>query len=638
LICKGIRVAKAAKKTVKKRKTKKAKAGNKAPRAGAKRGAAKRAKKQPKKTAKKAVKKTVKKAAKKAKKTVKETTKKTPKRAAKKTQAEKVTVTPKKAETTAAKPVAPKVPKASSAPAPKATTASAKNSFYITTAIAYPNGVPHIGHAYEAIATDALARFQRLDGKDVFFLTGTDEHGLKMIQTAEAEGLKPMEVATRNAQRFKEMDQRLNISFDRFIRTTEEQHHRSSQEIWKRMADNGDIYLDSYAGWYSVRDEAYYAEDETTLGEDDVRRGPQGTPVEWVEEKSYFFRLSAYQDRLLALYETHPEFIGPDSRKNEVVSFVKGGLRDLSISRTTFDWGVKVPGEPEHVMYVWVDALTNYITGVGFPDEGDKDWHYWPADVHIIGKDIIRFHAVYWPAFLMSAGIPVQKRVYAHGFLFNRGEKMSKSVGNVVDPFNLANQYGVDQTRYFFLREVPFGQDGSYNHEAIVARINADLANDLGNLAQRSLSMIAKQFQGVLPEPGEFTNNDKDILAEADAMIGLARTAMATQQIHQALNAVWAVVAEANRYFAGEAPWALAKTDPARQGTVLYVTAEVVRQIAILAQPAMPQASGKLLDILGIPDDVDSRNFAALSQRIKPGVVLPAPAPVFPRYIEPTAT
>jgi methionyl-tRNA synthetase len=639
LICKGIRVAKAAKKTVKKRKTKKAKAGNKAPRAGAKRAAAKKAKKQPKKTAKKAVKKTVKKAAKKAaKKTVKETTKKTPKRAAKKTQAEKVTVTPKKAETTAAKPVAPKVPKASSAPAPKATTASAKNSFYITTAIAYPNGVPHIGHAYEAIATDALARFQRLDGKDVFFLTGTDEHGLKMIQTAEAEGLKPMEVATRNAQRFKEMDQRLNISFDRFIRTTEEQHHRSSQEIWKRMADNGDIYLDTYAGWYSVRDEAYYAEDETTLGEDDVRRGPQGTPVEWVEEKSYFFRLSAYQDRLLALYETHPEFIGPDSRKNEVVSFVKGGLRDLSISRTTFDWGVKVPGEPEHVMYVWVDALTNYITGVGFPDEGDKDWHYWPADVHIIGKDIIRFHAVYWPAFLMSAGIPVQKRVYAHGFLFNRGEKMSKSVGNVVDPFNLANQYGVDQTRYFFLREVPFGQDGSYNHEAIVARINADLANDLGNLAQRSLSMIAKQFQGVLPEPGEFTNNDKDILAEADAMIGLARTAMATQQIHQALNAVWAVVAEANRYFAGEAPWALAKTDPARQGTVLYVTAEVVRQIAILAQPAMPQASGKLLDILGIADDVDSRNFAALSQRIKPGVVLPAPAPVFPRYIEPTAT
>jgi methionyl-tRNA synthetase len=519
----------------------------------------------------------------------------------------------------------------------KAAATSTGNSFYITTAIAYPNGAPHIGHAYEAIATDALARFQRLDGRDVFFLTGTDEHGLKMIQTAEAEKLSPMEIATRNAQRFKEMDQRLNISFDRFIRTTEEQHHRSSQEIWKRMAANGDIYLDSYAGWYSVRDEAYYAEEETVLGDDNVRRGPQGTPVDWVEEESYFFKLSAYQDRLLALYAEQPDFIGPDSRKNEVVSFVKGGLRDLSISRTTFDWGVKVPNHDEHVMYVWVDALTNYITGVGFPDENDANWHYWPADVHIIGKDIIRFHAVYWPAFLMSAGIPVQKRVFAHGFLFNRGEKMSKSVGNVVDPFNLADQYGVDQMRYFFLREVPFGQDGGYNHEAIVARINADLANDLGNLAQRSLSMIGKQFQGVLPEPGSFTDNDLAILAQADGMIGLTRTAMATQQIHQALNAVWAVVAEANRYFAGEAPWALAKTDPARQRTVLYVTAEVVRKIAILAQPAMPDASSRLLDILGIPNDVGSRNFAALDTRIKPGTVLPAPAPVFPRYIEPTA-
>jgi methionyl-tRNA synthetase len=512
-----------------------------------------------------------------------------------------------------------------------------RETFYITTAIAYPNGVPHIGHAYEAIATDALARFQRLDGKDVFFLTGTDEHGLKMVRTAEAEKLPTLEVATRNAARFKEMDQRLNVSFDRFIRTTEEQHHHSSQEIWKRMAAKGDIYLDSYAGWYSVRDEAYYAEDETVVGEGNVRRGPQGTPVEWVEEKSYFFKLSAYQDKLLALYESQPDFIGPDSRKNEVVSFVKSGLRDLSISRTTFDWGVRVPGDSEHVMYVWVDALTNYITGVGFPDQSDPNWRYWPADVHIIGKDIIRFHAVYWPAFLMSAGIPLQKRVYAHGFLFNRGEKMSKSVGNVVDPFNLADQYGVDQMRYFFLREVPFGQDGSYNHEAIVARINADLANDLGNLAQRSLSMIAKQYQGVLPEPGDLSDSDKAILAQADGMITLARTAMASQQIHQALNAVWAVVAEANRYFAGEAPWALAKTDPARQGTVLYVTTEVIRQIAILTQPAMPDASAKLLDSLGIPGD--ARDFAALSgaARIKPGTVLPAPAPVFPRYVEPAA-
>jgi methionyl-tRNA synthetase len=602
----------------------------------AKKATKKNAKKAPKKNAKRAVRKTA--SAKKARKTPakKSATKSSKSRSAagpsvvvtpspaavKKTAAKAKTAANKTTVAAAAKP----------APAP-----SRGNTFYITTAIAYPNGVPHIGHAYEAIATDALARFQRLDGKDVFFLTGTDEHGLKMMQTAEAEKLPTMEVATRNAQRFKDMDERLNVSFDRFIRTTEEQHHRSSQEIWKRMFANGDIYLDSYAGWYSVRDEAYYAEDETVIGDDKVRRGPQGSPVEWVEEKSYFFKLSAYQDRLLALYASQPDFIGPDSRKNEVVSFVKGGLRDLSISRTTFDWGVKVPGDPEHVMYVWVDALTNYITGVGFPDEDDANWRYWPADIHIIGKDIIRFHAVYWPAFLMSAGIPVQKRVYAHGFLFSRGEKMSKSVGNVIDPFNLADQYGVDQVRYFFLREVPFGQDGNYNHEAIVARINADLANDLGNLAQRSLSMISKQYDGVLPEPGEFSANDKAILAEADGMLGLARAAMATQQIHQALNAVWAVVAEANRYFAGEAPWALAKTDPQRQRTVLYVTAEVVRQIAILAQPVMPGSSARLLDILDIPGD--QRDFAALggASRIKAGTRLPTPTGIFPRYIEPTA-
>ena len=511
-----------------------------------------------------------------------------------------------------------------------------RDTYYLTTAIAYPNGAPHIGHAYEAIATDALARFQRLDGKDVFFLTGTDEHGLKMIQTAQKEGLTPYELATRNAGRFRQMDDLLNVSYDRFIRTSEEQHHRSTQEIWQRMVKNGDIYLDSYAGWYSVRDEAYYAEDETTVGEDKVRRGPQGTPVEWVEEQSYFFKLSAYQDRLLQLYADQPDFIGPESRKNEVVSFVKGGLKDLSVSRTTFDWGIKVPDADGHVMYVWVDALTNYITGVGFPNESDPNWRYWPADLHVIGKDIIRFHAVYWPAFLMSAGIPVQKRVFAHGFLFNRGEKMSKSLGNVVDPFNLAEQYGVDQLRYFLLREVQFGQDGSYNHEAIVNRINADLANDLGNLAQRSLSMIAKQCDGIVPEPGEFSDNDKAILSQADGMLALARSAMETQQIHQALNAVWAVVAEANRYFAGEAPWALAKTDPPRQRTVLYVTAEVIRQIAILAQPAIPASAAKLLDILAIP--ADQRDFAALATRIKPGTQMPAPAPVFPRYVEPAAT
>ena len=461
----------------------------------------------------------------------------------------------------------------------------------------------------------------------MFFLTGTDEHGQKMVQTAQRAGVTALEMATQNSGLLRDLDEKLNISFDRFIRTTEQAHHRSVQEIWKRMAEKGDVYLASYAGWYSVRDEAYYAEDETILGTDNIRRGPQGTAVEWVEEKSYFFRLSAYQDKLLALYDQQQDFIGPDSSRSEVVSFVKGGLKDLSISRTTFDWGVKVPNDPDHVMYVWVDALTNYVTGVGFPDETDANWHHWPADVHIIGKDIIRFHAVYWPAFLMSAGLALPKRVFAHGFVLNRGEKMSKSLGNVVDPFAMAERYGVDQLRYFFLREVQFGQDGGYSHEAIVARVNADLANDLGNLAQRSLSMIAKQYDGVLPEPGDFSDNDKAILAQADAMLALARTAMATQQIHGALNAIWAVVAEANRYFAAKRHGALAKTDPPRQRTVLYVTAEVVRQVAILAQPAMPDSCNKMLDALGI--DADKRDFAALATRIVAGTKLPAPAGVF---------
>jgi methionyl-tRNA synthetase len=446
--------------------------------------------------------------------------------------------------------------------------------YYLTTAIAYPNGAPHIGHAYEAIATDAIARFMRLDGYDVYFLTGTDEHGMKMQQTAAREGLTARQLLDRNVPRFQAMVARMNCSNDDFIRTTEERHHHSSAAIWERMERAGDIYLDKYSGWYSVRDEAYYDEKETRI-ENGVRLGPQGTPVEWVEEESYFFKLSAYQDKLLELYARVPDFVLPKERFNEVASFVRGGLQDLSISRTTFDWGVRVPGNAKHIMYVWVDALTNYITAVGFPDtDAEKFRRYWPADLHVIGKDIVRFHAVYWPAFLMSAGIEVPRRVFSHGFLFNRGEKMSKSVGNVIDPFALSDAYGVDQLRYFLLREVPFGQDGNYSHDAIVARINADLANDLGNLAQRSLSMVARNCGGTLPAPGTLTAADQAILASADGMIAKARDAMATQQLHQVLQMAWSVVAEANRYFAGEAPWSFAKTDPARMGTILYVTAD----------------------------------------------------------------
>jgi methionyl-tRNA synthetase len=508
--------------------------------------------------------------------------------------------------------------------------------FYITTAISYPNGAPHIGHAYEALATDAIARFQRLDGHDVYFLTGTDEHGIKMKQTAGREGLEPRALADRNAPLFKQMVAALGCSNDDFIRTTEPRHHAASQEIWRRMEAAGDIYKGGYSGWYSVRDEAYYDESETEVRPDNVRYGPQGTPVEWVEEESYFFRLSAYQDRLLAHFEANPDFVGPNERRNEVASFVKSGLKDLSISRTAFDWGIKVPGNDKHVMYVWVDALTNYITGVGFPEAESPLWHYWPADLHVIGKDIVRFHAVYWPAFLWSAGLEPPKRVFAHGFLFNRGEKMSKSVGNVVDPFDLIKTYGRDAVRYFFLREVPFGQDGNYSHEAIQQRINADLANDLGNLAQRSLSMIARNCDGILPELQDLTAEDKKLLADTEALLATSRAAMKTQQIHQVLNAVWAVVADANRYFAAAEPWALKKTNPTRMGTVLAVTAEVIRQVAILAQPVMPDACAKLLDLLDVP--AEWRDFAALAEHpLTAGAKLPAPAPVFPRFVPPEA-
>lgn len=513
-----------------------------------------------------------------------------------------------------------------------------KTPFYITTAISYPNGKPHIGHAYELIATDAMARFQRLDGMDVFFLTGTDEHGQKMQQTARAEGISPEELAQRNSDQFREMGKLLNASNDDFIRTTEERHHETSRNIWNLMADSGDIYKDSYAGWYSVRDEAYYGEDETEVRADGVRYGPQGTPVEWVEEESYFFKLSEYQDKLLKLYEENPDFIGPAERRNEIISFVKSGLKDLSISRTTFDWGIKVPNDPKHVMYVWVDALTNYITATGYiEDKNGPRAKYWPADVHIIGKDIIRFHAVYWPAFLMSAKLPLPKRVYAHGFLLNKGEKMSKSLGNVVDPVNLVSHFGLDQVRYFFLREVSFGQDGSYSEEGIATRINADLANGIGNLASRSLSMIVKNCDGQIPTPGALTDEDKAMLASADGLLEICREEMGKQLIHRALAAIIAVVSETDRYFASQEPWALKKTDPERMGTVLYVTAEVVRQIGILLQPFMPESCEKLLDLVAAP--ADKRDFAALGEagRLVPGTPLEAPKPVFPRYVAPEA-
>ncbi|WP_122525955.1 methionine--tRNA ligase [Mycobacterium attenuatum] len=511
--------------------------------------------------------------------------------------------------------------------------------YYVTTAIAYPNAAPHVGHAYEYIATDAIARFKRLDGFDVRFLTGTDEHGLKVAQAATAAGLPTAQLARRNSDVFQRMQEALNISFDRFIRTTDPDHYAASHQIWRRMEAAGDIYLDNYSGWYSVRDERFFVESETQLVDGTRIAIETGTPVTWTEEQTYFFRLSAYADKLLAHYHAHPDFIAPEVRRNEVISFVSGGLKDLSVSRTSFNWGVPVPEHPDHVMYVWVDALTNYLTGAGYPDTGSESFcRYWPADLHMIGKDIIRFHAVYWPAFLMSAGIELPKRVFAHGFLHNRGEKMSKSLGNTIDPLTLIDAFGVDQVRYFLLREVPFGQDGSYSQEAIITRINTDLANELGNLAQRSLSMVAKNLGGVVPEPGEFCDADTELLTTADGLLERVRAHFERQAMHLALEAIWLMLGDANKYFSTQQPWVLRKSespaDQARFRTTLYTTCEVVRIAALLVQPVMPESAATMLDLLGQPED--RRAFGAVGTRLAPGTQLPPPTGVFPRYQPPS--
>ena len=507
------------------------------------------------------------------------------------------------------------------------------SKYLISTAIPYANGAPHIGHAYERIATDVMARFQRLDGAEVLFITGMDEHGQKMQQTATREGLTPQALADRTAAQFEAMGELLNAHADDIVRTTSQRHKEAVSEIWKRMEANGDIYLSKYSGWYSVRDEAYYGEDETEEREGRRFSAKTNTLVEWVEEESYFFKLSAYAKPLLEHYTMHPDFIVPDQYRNEVISFVERGLNDLSMSRTTFDWGIPVPGNPKHVMYVWVDALTNYITSTGFPDANAPKASFWPASAHVIGKDITRFHAIYWPAFLMSAKLAIPKQIVVHGFLFNRGEKMSKSTGNVVSPADLVEAYGVDPVRYFFMREVPYGADGSYSHEAIVGRMNADLANDLGNLAQRSLSMISKNCEGKVPVIGPLSDADSIMLNSARALLAECRNQHKAYAISKSMDAIWKVVADANRYFAGQEPWALKKTDPARMDTVLHVTADVLRRVGILIQPYVPQSAAMLLDLLAVPES--ARRFADLEQGLVAGTPLPAPIPVFPRYVEP---
>ena len=498
---------------------------------------------------------------------------------------------------------------------------------YITTPIYYLNGEPHLGHVYTTVAADVLARYWRLAGAEVKFLTGTDEHGQKIAQAAEAAGKEPQQFVDEVSKEWFQMTQTIGSSQDQFIRTTQPDHYKAAQALWKRLEAKGQIYKGAYSGWYSVRDEAYYDKSEITDG-----KAPSGSPVEWLEEESYFFKLSEWEEPLLRFYGEHPEAILPISRRNEVISFIKGGLRDLSISRSNFSWGVPVPTDPKHVMYVWIEALTNYLTALGYPDTNSKEFQtFWPNVIHLMGKDIIRFHAVYWPAFLMAAGIVPPHRIFAHGWLLHSGEKMSKSLGNVLDPFQLIDDYGLDQVRYFLMREVPFGQDGSYSEETFIHRINSDLANDFGNLSQRVLSFIHKNANAQVPNPGEFTHEDEELLAKANHLHESLRDHMDVQAVTKYCETIWAVISDANRYVDHMQPWSLKKSedpqDQQRMNTILYVLSEVIRHVATYAQPIIPTGAGKILDQLA----QENRDFESLKSPLQAGLELSKPEGVFPR-------
>jgi methionyl-tRNA synthetase len=499
--------------------------------------------------------------------------------------------------------------------------------YYITTPIYYVNDVPHIGHAYTTLACDVMARFKRLDGFTVKFLTGTDEHGQKIEKTAKAMGKDPQPFVDEVSQNFRQLAQLMNFSNDDFIRTTESRHKEAVEQMWQTLIDRGEIYLGSYSGWYAVRDEAFYAESELIDG-----KAPTGAEVEWITEPSYFFRLSQWQDKLLEFYHQNPDFIGPISRRNEVLRFVEGGLTDLSISRTSFSWGIPVPGDEKHVIYVWLDALTNYLTAIGYPKVSQEFDGFWHQSLHVLGKDISRFHAVYWPAFLMAAGLTPPKRLFIHGWWTNSGEKISKSLGNVIDPVQLVETYGLDAVRYFLMREIPFGNDGDFSHPALIGRLNSDLANSYGNLVQRVLSFVAKQCGGKVPQPGTFTQADQDLLNHAAELIAKLRDDINHQALHKYCEHIWRVISEANKYVDEQKPWSLKGSDPERMATILYVLAETIRQIALVTQPLMPNASAKILDQLAV--DPQKRQFSELTTALDPGQPLPPPEGVFPRWVE----
>ena len=500
---------------------------------------------------------------------------------------------------------------------------------FFTTPIYYVNDVPHIGHAYTSIAVDFLARFSRLNGNEVRFLTGTDEHGLKIQKAAEIASISPIDLCNKNSIIFRELTKKLNLSNDDFIRTTETRHKNGASHLWKLLFENGDIYLDEYTGWYSVNDETFYNEKDLIKQENGSFKTITGGPVEWIKEESYFFKLSKYQERLLDYYDKHPDFILPETKRNEVINFVKGGLRDLSVSRTSFNWGISVPNDPNHIMYVWLDALTSYPNSINFlTDNQDEMSSFWSNATHIVGKDILRHHAVYWPAFLIAAKLELPKRIYAHGWWTNEGNKISKSLGNVIDPVLIINEYGLDQFRYFVLREVPFGNDGDFSIKALKNRINSDLANDLGNLCQRSLTMIEKSFDSIIPSPSNLTDDNIDLIKNFNHRLEQLIDKISVQDITGYIKNVWELISLSNKFFNDSKPWELKKNNETEYKNVLYVTANLIKQIGILINPIMPETSEKILYMLNIND---INQFHQINDIDISGIKLNEITPLFPR-------
>ena len=477
-------------------------------------------------------------------------------------------------------------------------------NFYITTPIYYPSGKPHMGHAYSSIVADIFARFKRLEGYNVLFLTGTDEHGQKIQKEAEKNNKDPKIFCDELSEKFKSLTKILNLSNDDFIRTTEKRHYKSVLEIWDRLVKSGDIYLDKYSGWYSVSDESFYDEDEIEENDGKKTSKISGSSVEWVEEESYFFKLSAWTEKLLEHYKNNNEFILPGSRKNEVVSFVEKGLKDLSISRTSFSWGISVPNNSKHVIYVWLDALTNYISALNFPDTNDQKYkNFWPADIHVIGKDILRFHAVFWPAFLLAAKLPLPKRIFGHGWILSDDKKMSKSLGNILDPIDIINKYGIDQLRYYLIKEVSLGNDGSISMENLKNCINNDLANNYGNLCQRVFSFIKKNCNNRIPINKNINAEDKKLLDNLQNNIPNLVDLMNKQNLNEYIKSVVNYSFDANKYFNDLEPWAVKKKDPERMKTILYTISQQIKNISILLNPIIPNSTKKILSTMNITDE-----------------------------------